>query len=92
MDCSSHPIALLGRPEEVAETVVWLCSNKSSFVTGDSLVVGWTIHRHFRGNCSSWLVRAQDLHSDDADVVHEGFLLGILPDIAQHAVEEFLRI
>ena len=34
-----HPIGRLGRPEEVAEAVVWLCSGKSSFVTGHSLIV-----------------------------------------------------
>ena len=34
-----HPIGRLGRPEEVAEAVVWLCSAKSSFVTGHSLIV-----------------------------------------------------
>jgi NAD(P)-dependent dehydrogenase (short-subunit alcohol dehydrogenase family) len=34
-----HPIGRLGRVEEVAEAVLWLCSGKSSFVTGHSLVV-----------------------------------------------------
>ena len=34
-----HPIGRLGRVEEIAEAVVWLCSKKSSFVTGHSLVV-----------------------------------------------------
>jgi NAD(P)-dependent dehydrogenase (short-subunit alcohol dehydrogenase family) len=34
-----HPIGRLGRTEEVAEAVVWLCSDKSSFVTGHSLIV-----------------------------------------------------
>jgi NAD(P)-dependent dehydrogenase (short-subunit alcohol dehydrogenase family) len=34
-----HPIGRLGRVEEVAEAVVWLCSNKASFVTGHSLTV-----------------------------------------------------
>jgi NAD(P)-dependent dehydrogenase (short-subunit alcohol dehydrogenase family) len=34
-----HPIGRLGQAEEVAQAVVWLCSKKSSFVTGHSLVV-----------------------------------------------------
>src|SRR5438132_12218968 len=34
-----HPIGRLGRVEEVAEAVLWLCSNKASFVTGHSMMV-----------------------------------------------------
>jgi NAD(P)-dependent dehydrogenase (short-subunit alcohol dehydrogenase family) len=29
-----HPMGRLGQPDEVAEAVIWLCSDKSSFVTG----------------------------------------------------------
>jgi NAD(P)-dependent dehydrogenase (short-subunit alcohol dehydrogenase family) len=34
MLAARHPIGRLARPEEIAELVVWLCSNKASFVTG----------------------------------------------------------
>ena len=33
----------MGRPEEIAEAVVWLCSDAASFVTGHPMSVdgGW---------------------------------------------------
>ena len=34
-----QPIGRLGAPEEVAEAVVWLCSDAASFVTGHSMAV-----------------------------------------------------
>jgi NAD(P)-dependent dehydrogenase (short-subunit alcohol dehydrogenase family) len=39
------PIARLGRPEELADTVLWLCSSAASMVVGHALVVdgGYTI-------------------------------------------------
>ena len=36
---SSVPLGRLGKPEEVAETVLWLCSPRSSFVTGAVIAV-----------------------------------------------------
>ncbi len=36
---SLEPIGRLGNPEEVAQTVIWLCSDKASFVTGVNLPV-----------------------------------------------------
>ena len=34
-----HPAGRLGTPEEIAESVVWLCSDAASFVTGHTLSV-----------------------------------------------------
>jgi NAD(P)-dependent dehydrogenase (short-subunit alcohol dehydrogenase family) len=34
-----EPVGRMGRPEEVAEAVVWLCSEAASFVTGIALAV-----------------------------------------------------
>jgi len=36
---SCHPIGRFGRPSEVAEAVVWMCSDHASFMTGQSLVL-----------------------------------------------------
>ena len=36
---SKEPIGRVGRPEEVAEAVVWLSSDAASFVTGHTMVV-----------------------------------------------------
>jgi NAD(P)-dependent dehydrogenase (short-subunit alcohol dehydrogenase family) len=38
-----HPVGRVGKPEEVADAVVWLCSDRASFVTGHALPVdgGW---------------------------------------------------
>ena len=40
------PLGRLGRPEEIADAVLWLCSSASSLVVGHTLVVdgGFSIH------------------------------------------------
>ena len=35
----AHPLGRFGTPEEVAEAVVWLCSDAASFITGHALPV-----------------------------------------------------
>jgi NAD(P)-dependent dehydrogenase (short-subunit alcohol dehydrogenase family) len=34
-----HPIGRFGKPMEIAEAVLWMCSDKASFMTGQSLVL-----------------------------------------------------
>jgi NAD(P)-dependent dehydrogenase (short-subunit alcohol dehydrogenase family) len=34
-----HPMQRLGKPEEIAAAVVWLCSEEASFVTGHSMLI-----------------------------------------------------
>jgi len=36
---ASEPIGRMGQPKEVAEAVVWLCSDAASFVTGHTMTV-----------------------------------------------------
>lgn len=42
---SLHPLGRLGRVEEIAQPVLWLASEASSFVTGQTILVdgGWTV-------------------------------------------------
>lgn len=43
---SMHPIGRLATAEEIAEAVVWLCSDRSAYLCGSALMVdgGYTIH------------------------------------------------
>lgn len=36
---NAHPIGRIGKPEEVADVVVWLCSEQSSFVVGYPIAI-----------------------------------------------------
>jgi NAD(P)-dependent dehydrogenase (short-subunit alcohol dehydrogenase family) len=36
---ASEPVGRIGNPDEVAEAVVWLCSEAASFVTGHTMAV-----------------------------------------------------
>ena len=40
---AGEPIGRVGRPEEIAAAVVWLCSDRASFITGQAIPVdgGW---------------------------------------------------
>jgi NAD(P)-dependent dehydrogenase (short-subunit alcohol dehydrogenase family) len=36
---ATEPVGRMGRPDEIADAVVWLCSSRSSFVTGQAVAV-----------------------------------------------------
>lgn len=36
---ATEPVGRLGRPDEIADAVVWLCSERSSFTTGQAIAV-----------------------------------------------------
>ena len=36
---AAEPVGRMGRPEEIAEAMVWLCSEAASFVTGQAMAV-----------------------------------------------------
>ena len=42
------PLGRVGRPEEAADAVLWLCSNAASYVTGHSLIVDGGMTAAFR--------------------------------------------
>lgn len=46
MMADQDPMGRVGRPEEIADSVLWLCSDKASYVTGQSIAVdgGWVAH------------------------------------------------
>lgn len=43
---SLAPMRRIGTPDEIAEAVIWLCSDKASFITGHNMIVdgGWTVY------------------------------------------------
>ena len=36
---ATHPIGRMGKAEEVAAAILWLCSDKASFVTGHAMMI-----------------------------------------------------
>jgi NAD(P)-dependent dehydrogenase (short-subunit alcohol dehydrogenase family) len=39
IDHSQHPVGRVGRPEDIADMVLYLCSDKASFITGQNVII-----------------------------------------------------
>lgn len=57
-----HPIGRIGRPEEIADAVAWLFSERSSYYTGQSLILdgGLTAQRPYVTQPTSEKVATQE--------------------------------
>jgi len=38
-DATQHPAGRVGKPEDIAEVVLFLCSAKAGFITGESITI-----------------------------------------------------
>ncbi|HIA22380.1 MAG TPA: SDR family oxidoreductase [Alphaproteobacteria bacterium] len=38
------PLGEIGPPESIAEAVTWLCSDESSYITGQTLIIDGGVH------------------------------------------------
>ena len=38
-DSSQHPTGRVGKPEDIAHMVLYLCSEKAHFITGENIII-----------------------------------------------------
>ena len=52
-DAAQHPAGRVGTPDDIASTVLFLCSPQASFITGESLCIdgGMTKQMIYHGDC-----------------------------------------
>ena len=44
-DALNDPVRRLGKPEEIADVIVWLASERAAYITGQTIVVDGGIYR-----------------------------------------------
>ena len=52
-DATQHPAGRVGKPEDIAQTVLFLCSDKASFITGENICIdgGMTRQMIYHDDC-----------------------------------------
>ena len=52
-DILQHPVRRVGKPEDIAEMVLFLCSEKAGFITGENICIdgGMTKQMIYHGDC-----------------------------------------
>lgn len=52
-DAVQQPAGRVGKPSDIAETVMFLCSDKAGFITGENICIdgGMTKQMIYHGNC-----------------------------------------
>lgn len=58
-DALQHPSGRVGKPSDIAETVMFLCSDKAGFITGENICIdgGMTKQMIYHGDCG-WSFKA----------------------------------
>jgi len=58
VDASQHPVGRVGKPEDIAEMVLFLCSDKAGFITGQDIVIdgGMTKQMIYHGD-NGWVLK-----------------------------------
>jgi hypothetical protein len=59
------PVARLGKPEEIAGLIIYLCSDEAAFVTGANIAINGSQHMHSR--CLSVLTESRNMAGTAAD-------------------------
>lgn len=61
VDASQHPVGRVGRPDDIASMVLYLCSDKAGFITGQNIVIdGGMTRQMIYHNDHGWTLETPD--------------------------------